>query len=344
MVLEDCNEASSASVPPLCDAQDSEAAELGTTFIAGNSSGDGDSPALIAAAPTPTSTPVRMPSSGSVDYFRAYSDPRVHALMLRDWHRVSSYAAATASLAPLFRGKVVMDGVDIIVSEWMGFFLLHEGMLQSLLFARDMFLKPQSGLLLPCAARILVSLCSCSEVHDQQVGFLDDYCGFSFLPLQRQLLQQHAQTPLVLQLPPKACCCTPPAIVAELDLYTATPQQLQQIKRQVQLHVHQEATVHGFAFWFDVTFPGSSHAAEHDERRSVADGTQSSADVALYRGPMHAPSGMTLTVEAQLRQDASNPRFYQVSVDVLDAEVPDAQPHQALSRSKSICSDSTGTA
>lgn len=32
--------------------------------------------------------------------------------------------------------------VDVIVSEWMGYFLLFEGMLDSVLYARDKFLKP----------------------------------------------------------------------------------------------------------------------------------------------------------------------------------------------------------
>lgn len=31
--------------------------------------------------------------------------------------------------------------VDVIVSEWMGFYLVHEGMLDSVLYARDNFLR-----------------------------------------------------------------------------------------------------------------------------------------------------------------------------------------------------------
>lgn len=39
--------------------------------------------------------------------------------------------------------------VDIIISEWMGYFLLRESMLDSLILARDKFLKPKSGLMFP---------------------------------------------------------------------------------------------------------------------------------------------------------------------------------------------------
>jgi hypothetical protein len=39
--------------------------------------------------------------------------------------------------------------VDIIVSEWMGYFLLRESMMDSLIRARDKFLKPKTGLMFP---------------------------------------------------------------------------------------------------------------------------------------------------------------------------------------------------
>ena len=38
--------------------------------------------------------------------------------------------------------------VDIIISEWMGYCLLYESMLETVLFARDKFLKPD-GIILP---------------------------------------------------------------------------------------------------------------------------------------------------------------------------------------------------
>lgn len=37
------------------------------------------------------------------------------------------------------------EKVDIIISEWMGYFLLRESMLDSVIVARDKFLKPDGG-------------------------------------------------------------------------------------------------------------------------------------------------------------------------------------------------------
>ena len=47
--------------------------------------------------------------------------------------------------------------VDIIISEWMGYFLLRESMMDSLLRARDRFLKPKTGILMPSHVRMYIA-------------------------------------------------------------------------------------------------------------------------------------------------------------------------------------------
>lgn len=47
--------------------------------------------------------------------------------------------------------------VDVIVSEWMGYMLLRESMLDSVLVARDRFLKMDTGLMFPSHATVMVA-------------------------------------------------------------------------------------------------------------------------------------------------------------------------------------------
>jgi len=49
-----------------------------------------------------------------------------------------------------------VDKVDIIISEWMGYFLLYESMLDTVLWARDKYLKPD-GKMLPDRAKIFLA-------------------------------------------------------------------------------------------------------------------------------------------------------------------------------------------
>ena len=62
--------------------------------------------------------------------------------------------------------------VDIILSEWMGYFLLYEAMLSSVIVARDKYLKP-GGLIFPNVARIL--MCAVDDKGEQNLHYVYDY-------------------------------------------------------------------------------------------------------------------------------------------------------------------------
>jgi len=69
------------------------------------------------------------------------------------------------------------DEYNIIVSEWMGYFLLFEGMLDSVIAARDKFLAP-GGTVLP--NRCTIDICAISDHHryDSLVNYWADVYGF----------------------------------------------------------------------------------------------------------------------------------------------------------------------
>lgn len=54
----------------------------------------------------------------------------------------------------------------------MGFYLVHEGMLDSLIVARDKFLK-EDGLMFPCKAKIYAAPCQLPKYNE----FWDDVFG-----------------------------------------------------------------------------------------------------------------------------------------------------------------------
>lgn len=50
--------------------------------------------------------------------------------------------------------EIQPHSIDVLVSEWMGYCLLYESMLSSVLYARDKWLKP-GGSILPDTATIV---------------------------------------------------------------------------------------------------------------------------------------------------------------------------------------------
>ena len=59
--------------------------------------------------------------------------------------------------------------VDIIISEWMGYFLLYESMLDTVLYARDKYLAPD-GLIFPDKATIFMAGIEDGEYKDEKIG------------------------------------------------------------------------------------------------------------------------------------------------------------------------------
>lgn len=81
------------------------------------------------------------------------------------------------------------EKVDVIVSEWMGYLLLFEGMLDSVIHARDNYLKP-GGLLLPNRCTINLLALGDEERHSEYIGFWNNVYGFDMSVFQSKVLEE----------------------------------------------------------------------------------------------------------------------------------------------------------
>ena len=59
--------------------------------------------------------------------------------------------------------------VDVIVSEWMGYFLLYESMLDTVLLARDKYLAP-GGMLFPDTATIFLAAIEDQDYKEEKIN------------------------------------------------------------------------------------------------------------------------------------------------------------------------------
>ena len=65
--------------------------------------------------------------------------------------------------------QLPFEKVDIIISEWMGYFLLYESMLDTVLYARDKYLAPD-GLIFPDKATMYVAGIEDGEYKEEKIG------------------------------------------------------------------------------------------------------------------------------------------------------------------------------
>jgi protein arginine N-methyltransferase 1 len=139
------------------------------------------------------------------------------------------------------------DKVDIIISEWMGYFLLYESMLDTVLYARDKYLKPD-GLIFPDKATIFLAGIEDGEYKEEKIGFWDNVWGFDYTPLKKTAMSE----PLVDTVDMKAIV-TDPCPIITLDLYKVQPKDLA-FRVPYTLKARRNDFVHALIAWFDIEF------------------------------------------------------------------------------------------
>jgi protein arginine N-methyltransferase 1 len=154
----------------------------------------------------------------------------------------------------LIRGKLeevtLPDGiekVDIIISEWMGYFLLYESMLDTVLHARDKWLAPD-GLLFPDKASLYVAAIEDAEYREEKIDFWDNVYGFDMSCIKEMALDE----PLVdvcndQQVISNACK------ILDIDLYTVKLEDLD-FESDFSVKIDRNDYCHALIAYFDVCF------------------------------------------------------------------------------------------
>ncbi|XP_041644458.1 protein arginine N-methyltransferase 3 isoform X2 [Cheilinus undulatus] len=82
-----------------------------------------------------------------------------------------------------------VEEVDIIISEWMGYFLLFESMLDSVLYARDLYLA-DTGSVYPDLCNISLAAVGDTQKHQEHIAFWDDVYGFNMSCMKKAVVPE----------------------------------------------------------------------------------------------------------------------------------------------------------
>merc|ERR1711953_1602382 len=154
----------------------------------------------------------------------------------------------------ILRGKVeeisLPDGiekVDIIISEWMGYCLFYESMLDTVLFARDKWLKP-GGLMFPDRASLFMTAIEDHEYKEQKIYWWDSVYGFDMSAIRDVALSE----PLVDVVDAKQVV-TDSCRMKEIDLKTVKTEDLN-FNVPFTIRSKRNDYVHAFVAFFTVEF------------------------------------------------------------------------------------------
>ncbi|MEL7036974.1 MAG: class I SAM-dependent methyltransferase [Cyanobacteria bacterium J06592_8] len=168
----------------------------------------------------------------------------------------------------------IPEPVDVIVSEWMGCFLLKESMFDSVAYARDKWLKP-GGLMFPNRATIMLGLYTPGNDGDRTnvvrlklekeiaewnetvtllQGFDVDYSGFTSEVVQDLSDYFLTNSMRVNYLSPNNLASVPQKVL-EFDCATVDPTTLVQFSQDFEYSISKHAEIKGFLGWFTTDFP-----------------------------------------------------------------------------------------
>lgn len=134
----------------------------------------------------------------------------------------------------------------------MGYLLLYESMLDTVLYARDKWLVP-GGKMLPDKAKMYIAAIEDESYKRSHIGFWDEVYGVNM-----KCIQAAAMKDVLVDVVDKEYINSNSCMVLDLDLVKMKPNEVEfSVNYELQFNRHDK--VHALIAWFDVEFSDLQH-------------------------------------------------------------------------------------
>ena len=229
----------------------------------------------------------------------------------------------------------IPDPVDLIISEWMGYFLLRESMLDSVLVARDRFLRP-GGAMYPSHARVLLAaarsplaaqrgadLAAAMAGWAEFEGDMESFYGVDMSCLAEDFRKENKEyfcgTSAWADVHPSQLL-GPPAVARAYDLRTLSLEELKApLLAKFSVEVAESGAVEAFCGFFDVDFRGGADGPADAPvvLTTAPDPTGSThwgQQVFALAPPFAAAAGDRIECDFEMRRREDNHRLFAVTI------------------------------
>ncbi|KAG1474185.1 hypothetical protein G6F56_000504 [Rhizopus delemar] len=200
-----------------------------------------------------------------------------------------------------------VDKVDIIISEWMGYFLLYESMLDTVLVARDKYLAP-GGMIFPDKATMYIAAIEDGDYKEEKINYWDNVYGFDYSSLKSIVVKE----PLVDIVDSRNVVSTACAF-KEIDIATVTKADLN-FKVPFKITATRNDYAHAFLAWFDISFT-HCHKPVYFSTGPHAKYTHWKQTVLYTPDTLTLKEGESIEGELSCAPNKSNPRDLDIIVD-----------------------------
>ncbi|KAJ3449010.1 arginine methyltransferase 1-related [Anaeramoeba flamelloides] len=137
--------------------------------------------------------------------------------------------------------------VDVIISEWMGYCLFYESMVNSVIYARDKWLV-EGGVIMPDKSTLYISAMEDPGFKKYKIDFWDDILGFKMKCIQKLTYLE----PLVDKVEPESIISNS-TLLKTIDLMTVSVEEINFSKSFI-LTAQKDGNIDAFATFFTYSF------------------------------------------------------------------------------------------
>ncbi|ESO83944.1 hypothetical protein LOTGIDRAFT_108121 [Lottia gigantea] len=201
--------------------------------------------------------------------------------------------------------------VDIIISEWMGYFLLFESMLDTVLVARDRYLKP-GGMVFPDICTISVTAISDFKLYNKDVLFWDDVYGFKMTCLKSEVIKEAC-----VDIIKNDTVVTDPCVLKTIDVSDCQLSDLQ-FKSEFNLTMTRDGEITAFIGYFNIYF--QKHLSQPVEFSTGPEATPThwKQTVFLLPKPLSLKKGEEIKGVLSCKKNRKDPRSLVISLTYND--------------------------
>jgi len=201
------------------------------------------------------------------------------------------------NIITVIRGKIEeitlpddVKHVDVIISEWMGYALLYESMLDSVLRARDRFLNPESGVMAPSQCQMMLALCDAGDIFKERIGFWSDIYGFDLSAMATNVYED-----AIVDVVGPDTLASDPIVIKDVFIRNITSKQLDfSSPFKLVSSIGRRTKIHAFVLYFDTYFTVTGEPIPEDTQvHIVKEGDPILAEVWQIGGKPHVSRRMS---------------------------------------------------
>ncbi|KAM3625733.1 uncharacterized protein V6R79_016905 [Siganus canaliculatus] len=207
-----------------------------------------------------------------------------------------------------------VEKVDIIISEWMGYFLLFESMLDSVLYARDCYLA-DDGSVYPDLCNISLAAVGDTQKHQGRIAFWDDVYGFNMACMKKAVVPE-----AVVEVVNADTLISEPTVIQTIDCNKVCVSELE-FASDFCLKITNTTECTAIVGYFDIFFDrGCSNKVMFSTGPQVTK-THWKQTVFLLEKPISVKAGEELRGKISVRKNKKDPRSLFITFELQERKL-----------------------